>query len=287
MLDYLIIGHVTRDLDEASSRPGGTAAYAARTARELDCRVGVVTSAADDLDLRAALGSVRIARRLALHSTTFENIYADDGRQQVLHAAARRLGLESVPVGWRARLVHIAPVVHECAPGLVHGFPGAFIGVTPQGWMRTWDDAGHIHRRRWDEASLILPHVDAVVFSHEDVGGDEQLVREYAQQTRCLALTLGPAGCTVFVDRDAVRVPAPRVEEVDPTGAGDVFAACFFWALQRGYDPRPAARFANCVAAQSVTRPGLSGTPSSVEIARCRRLTLEIGANDAHHLRGG
>jgi len=188
LLDYLIIGHVTRDLDEASSRPGGTAAYAARTARELDCRVGVVTSAADDLDLRAALGSVRIARRLALHSTTFENIYADDGRQQVLHAAARRLGLESVPVGWRARLVHIAPVVHECAPGLVHGFPGAFIGVTPQGWMRTWDDAGHIHRRRWDEASLILPHVDAVVFSHEDVGGDEQLVREYAQQTRCLAL---------------------------------------------------------------------------------------------------
>ena len=287
LLDYLIIGHVTRDLDEASSGLGGTAAYAARTARALECRVGVITSAADDLDLRTGLDRAEVTRHPAAHSTTFENIYRDDGRGQVIHAIARRLGSESVPDGWSARLVHIAPVVHECDPGLVGEFPGAFIGVTPQGWMREWDHEGRVRRRRWDEATLVLPQADAVVFSQEDVGGDEKLVREYARQTRCLALTRGAEGCTIFTGMDIFRIPAPRVTQVDPTGAGDVFAACFFCALQRGYDPRTAARFANCTAAQSVTRTGLSGTPSTAEIVRCRRITLGNEANDAHHLCGG
>jgi sugar/nucleoside kinase (ribokinase family) len=55
-----------------------------------------------------------------------------------------------------------------------------------------------------------------------------------------------------------------------PPRRGFWFAAAFFVWLQREGNPWIAARFANCVAAGSVTRTGLSGTPSPEEIARCQ-----------------
>jgi len=43
-VDYLVIGHIACDLTPAGPRLGGTAAYAALTARALGLRVGVVTA---------------------------------------------------------------------------------------------------------------------------------------------------------------------------------------------------------------------------------------------------
>jgi sugar/nucleoside kinase (ribokinase family) len=192
-----------------------------------------------------------------------------------------------VPRDWQARLVHIGPVARECPAELVSSFAEAFVGVTPQGWMRQWDEVGHVVRRHWEEADQVLPHADAVVLSDEDVGVDRSRVAEYARQTPCLVLTQGAAGCTVYTGGDVRRVPAPRVNELDATGAGDIFAAGLFYALQQGHDAWTAARFANCIAARSVTRPGLMSTPSREEVAHCRRATLRSGENDAHHLRAG
>ena len=59
---------------------------------------------------------------------------------------------------------------------------------------------------------------------------------------------------------------APTVKEVDPTGAGDVFAAAFFIRLYQTRDPWEAARFATQLASISVTRPGISGIPTPSEV---------------------
>ncbi|MCX7856335.1 MAG: PfkB family carbohydrate kinase, partial [Anaerolineae bacterium] len=107
------------------------------------------------------------------------------------------------------------------------------------------------------------------VLSEEDIGGDETLAARWAAQTRILALTRGARGCSVYANGQVWHLPAVPVQEVDPTGAGDVFAAVFFACLWKGDDPLRAARRANCVAAISVTRPGLSGTPTPAEVARC------------------
>ena len=286
-LDYLVIGHATLDAVRGSRALGGTAAYAARTARALGCKVGVVTSVGPNLDPSQSLGDVQLERVRAPTSTVFENVYLDTGRRQVIHSVAAPLTLETVPEGWTAQVVHVGPVAGECDPALVTGFEGAFIGVTPQGWMRTWDDAGYVGPRRWKESSQVLPHADAVVLSEEDVRGDEGTVVEYARETGCLALTQGAAGCTIYAGGEIRRLPAPNVDEVDPTGAGDIFAASFFYALQRGHDPWVAARFANCIAARSVTRQGLCGTPLDEEVAYCRRLATIGEGDDAHYLRAG
>ena len=286
-LDYVVIGHVTRDLKGPSAALGGTAAYAARTARALGCRVGVITSAAADLDLRQALGDVLIARLLARTSTAFENVYTESGRRQVIHGVADPLGLGAVPYDWQAQIVHIGPVARECDPALARGFEGAFVGVTPQGWMRQWDELGNVSRRRWEEDEQVLPHVDAVVLSEEDVDGDRSVVTRYARRTRCLVLTEGASGCTVYANGDVRHFPTSSVDEVDSTGAGDIFAASLFYALQREHDAWAAARFANCIATRSVTRSGLLAAPLEEEVIHCRRATLRGERNDVHHLRAG
>ncbi len=270
-LDYLVIGHVTRDLVDSAFTIGGTVSYAARTARALGCRVGAVTSASPDLDLGQVLDGILITRSPATTTTTFKNIYTSDGRRQVLHGIAETLVPEMVSPHWRAAIVHLGPVARECDPALVNAFGDAFVGVTPQGWMRRWDRAGHVRCCQWEEAEEVLARADAVVLSEEDVAGDAALVARYATQAQLLVVTQGAAGCTVYAHGQIRHFSAPAVHEVDPTGAGDIFATAFFVWLQRKGDPWMAARFANCVAARSVTRVGVISTPIPDEVAHCEQ----------------
>lgn len=263
---------------------GGTATYAARTARALGARVGVITSTSADLDLSPSLEGIPVRCIPASTSTTFENSYTEGGRRQLIRGRASPLGPSAVPQHWRPRLVHVGPVAQECDPALLSCFDGSFVGVTPQGWMRQWDATGRVRRSLWEGAERVLTRSDAVVLSEEDVGGDTTVVSQYARLTRCLVLTQGAAGCTVYAAGEVLQVPASQVREIDSTGAGDIFAACFFCALERGYHPRAAARFANCIAARSVTRLGLLGTPRDQEVAHCRRATLGDEQDDADDL---
>ncbi len=284
-LDYLVIGHVTRDLVNGSLTIGGTASYAARTARALGCRVGVVTSADSTLDLSGALDGVVLARTPAAATTTFENVYTATVRRQVLHTLAETLTPAAIPPDWRATIVHVGPVARECDRALVNSLGEGFVGVTPQGWMRRWDGAGQVNGSNWEGAGLWLARADGVVLSAEDVAGDEALIVRYAAQTRVLVVTQGAAGCTIYAGGRVRHFPAPAVNEVDPTGAGDIFAAVFFVWLQRSGDPWLAARLASCIAAISVTRTGLASTPTSEEIARCElnlgvRVTRAAGGSD-------
>jgi len=277
-LDYLVIGHATRDLSRDSFRIGGTVAYAARTASALGCRVGVITSASAGLDLDRVLPNVLVTNALSQATTTFENITVAGVRRQAIHHIAQPLCPATVPEGWHPAIVHIGPVAQECDPAFASAFETAFVGVTPQGWMRTWDEQGRVSHCRWSGMEDMLARADAVVLSLEDVAGNWDLVAEYAQQTRLLAVTLGAEGCTVFAEGQSRHFPVPVVDEVDSTGAGDIFAASFFVALERGGarsgagDAWAAARFANCIAVRSVTRSGLSSTPTSAEVTRCRRV---------------
>jgi sugar/nucleoside kinase (ribokinase family) len=65
-------------------------------------------------------------------------------------------------------------------------------------------------------------------------------------------IKLGAAGCRVF----GRLVPAPSVQQLDGTGAGDAFAAAFCAAWLHGATPIEAAQKAVIVAAEAVTRTG-------------------------------
>lgn len=271
-LDYLVVGHVTRDiLPGGGPAVGGTATYAARTAQAIGCRTGVITSAGADLELRAVLPGIRLLRIPAPVTTTFENRYSPSGREQLVHAVARGLSPSDVPPHWRqASVVHLGPVAQECDPALARAFGDAFLGLTPQGWMRRWDGQGRVHRAPWESAGQLLPHADAVVVSEEDLAGPEDEVMRWAARTPVLALTRGPRGCRVYAGGEMRDVAGYPAVEVDPTGAGDIFAATFFTSLAEGIDPWRSAQLANGLAAISIARTGSTSIPTPAEIARCR-----------------
>jgi sugar/nucleoside kinase (ribokinase family) len=162
--------------------------------------------------------------------------------------------------------VHLAPVAGEVEPGIVRSFPDSLICVSPQGWLRGWDADGRVFPAEWPESSFVLAHTDACVMSLEDVGADEGRIDELASSCRILAVTEGNNGSRLYWNGDVRRFPAPLMDEHDPTGAGDIFAAAFFVRLLATRDPWEAARFATLLSAVSVTRPGLEGVPTLEEI---------------------
>ncbi len=265
-IEYLVIGHLAHDIIPGGWRLGGTAAYSALTARALGLRVGVLTAHGPETTLEA-LDGIPVATAPSAQSTTFENIQTPGGRKQILRHTASPLDFNLIPEAWRRTpILHLGPIAQEVAAALPDGIKPVLLGLTPQGWLRRWDAAGHVSPCEWPGAEDAARQAGAVVISVEDVGGDEEQVEVLAHASRVLAVTEGAAGCRLYWNGDLRRFRAPKVREIDPTGSGDIFAAAFFIRLYTTRDPWEAARFANRVAAISVTRPGLEGIPTPGEI---------------------
>ena len=274
-VDYLVIGHLAHDLTANGPRLGGTAAYAALTARALGMKVGIVTAVGKETPLDA-LDGIPVISIDSPQSTTFENRYNAEGRTQYLRAQAARIEFNQVPERWRsAVIVHLGPIANEMDSILPVDFSPVLLGVTPQGWMRQWDSDGRVSLREWKNAENVLNRAGAVVISREDVKNDNELIEQLAHQTRMLVVTEGAEGCLLHWHGDRRRFRVPEVSEVDATGAGDIFAAAFFVRLHTTRDPWEAARFATLIATRSVTRVGLDGIPTPSEIESCLMEVLQ------------
>ena len=275
-VDYLMIGHVTQDLTPQGPALGGTASYAALTARAFGLRVGMITSCRKDLNLETFDG-ISIVRKEAQQNSTFINQQTSTGRIQHIKGIAETLTLADMPPAWRsAPLVHLGPILHEISGEITAAFPQAVLGVTPQGWLREWDENGLISACRWTDADQILSRADAAVISIEDVHGDEDVINEFASMLPVLVVTEGAAGARVYWNGDLRTFRPPAVQEVDPVGAGDIFAVSFFIRYQATRDPWESARFATLLAANSVTRLTLTGVPTEEEVKRSMTEIIEL-----------
>jgi pfkB family carbohydrate kinase len=268
-VDYLAVGHVAVDVMPAGLRLGGTVSFAALTARALGMSVGIVTSSGKDAPLQA-LDGIQIVNVPSEYSTTFENVKTESGRKQTLHHQAAPILLEHIPQVWQSTpVIHLAPIARELDPAISEFFSGSLLGITPQGWMRTWDENGQVAACAWENSEQVLRQAEAVVMSVEDVNRDLELIEEMTHHTRILCVTEGDAGAVLYWNGDRRRFRPIEVQEADATGAGDIFAAAFFVRLHATRDPWEATRFATQLAARSVTRVGLNGIPTSQEIEEC------------------
>src|SRR5436309_2036475 len=75
------------------------------------------------------------------------------------------------------------------------------------------------------------------------------------------AVTAGAAGALLYVNGERYEIRPRPAREVDPTGAGDVFAAAFLVSYQFDDDPWQAAAVATCAASLSVEGRGWSTVP--------------------------
>ena len=133
--------------------------------------------------------------------------------------------------------------------------------------MRRWGEDGLIHAVPWEGAEEVLSVADVLVFSEDDVGGDRDLIHRYGSMVKIMVVTQGRRGSTVYYQGQRPHhFPAFVAQEVDPTGAGDVFCAAYLVHLAETGDPFASARFANCVASFSIEALGINGIPTRQQV---------------------
>ncbi len=262
-IEFVAIGHVAVDLRDGERVLGGAAAYGCLAAARLGRASVMVTAVGEDFDLFGPLSGIEIHYHPSQESTTFRNQYRGVERSQHILGRARPLADEDL-APLRSRLAEEAtvlycPIAQEVEAPLIPFEPGGTCGVAPQGFLRSWDDGGAIHPCSWEGATTALAEATFVSISEFDEPRPRELALELASEDRIFALTEGKRGARIYAGGRCFRVPAAAAELLEPTGAGDVFAASFLVALQEGQEPLDAAQFAACAASFAVEAPGIAG----------------------------
>ncbi len=83
-----------------------------------------------------------------------------------------------------------------------------------------------------------------------------------------VVVTRGANGATAYQRKKVLSHPAYSVAVVDPTGAGDIFAAAFAISWRETSSVEKALRFANAAASLAIEAVGTSGIPTRDGIQR-------------------
>ncbi|MFN3975206.1 MAG: PfkB family carbohydrate kinase [Dehalococcoidia bacterium] len=260
---FLAVGHVVLDRTPRGVRWGGAATYAALAA----ARWGVPTALLTAGNRSPALEGVAVHCKPSPLCTTFENRYSNGTRLQRLLGRAAPLEPEDLPTPWKeAGIVLLAPVAQEVSPSFSGCFDRAILGAAPQGWLRRWTPNGLVHPSPLPD-TFPLTRLHALIASQEDVDTPTQFAR-WAEQVPLVVMTRGREGAVLWERGNAHLVPTAPVEEVDPTGAGDVFAAIFLLRLWETGSAWEAALWASAAGALCVQKRGLAGVPTRGQVAR-------------------
>jgi sugar/nucleoside kinase (ribokinase family) len=281
----LAVGHVTWDLRDGGEVLGGSVSYGALTARKLGWEVAALTAAGPEFEPERELPGIPAFIRRGSATTRFRNLYDEDGtRRQFLASRADDVELLDLPDPWRRpEALLLCPVAGEITGALAPAFEADCVGAVAQGWLREFAPDGAVSPREWDHPERALAGVHVLFLSEQDLPGGSRRARELLRCVPMVAVTKGWRGVTLLTregDHDVPGFPRP---EVDPTGAGDVFAAAFLLRYQEAADPIEAAVFANCAASCAVEGVGTTSLGDRNEVLRriaAREKMLEEGEWD-------
>ena len=95
-----------------------------------------------------------------------------------------------------------------------------------------------------------------------DADNDKDIINFNSKIDSNLIITLGEDGAAVVEGNDVIRIPAPNVNAIDTTGAGDAFVGAFAYGIGSGLSKMEALKLGIDKASDSVTR---NGTQSSFQ----------------------
>jgi sugar/nucleoside kinase (ribokinase family) len=255
---YLCIGHACHDVKDNGFILGGTASYASMAATRLGAKAAAWTSCGADFLFESVFLSNNIGfyKQKAPKTTIFENIYRNGNRTQYLRAHAEIMDSTRIPKHLtQASIVHICPIADEIDYKLLDFFPNALIGLTPQGSMRQWDDAGKVSPKAMDWS--VFSKANVVILSEDDMRGFEYALPLMIESAKILVVTKAVNGADVYAANQKQHFPSFPIIEQDATGAGDVFAAAFLIKYNATKNIETAAGYAHVAASFVVEGIGL------------------------------
>lgn len=262
-VDYLAVGNPTVDVRPDGSRQiGGSVVYATIQAARLGhSAVAVGRGRPSDLEplWRAFDPEASLVLDPAAETTMFRNRTADGTRTQWIESSAGPIAdLGSLPA---AKVTHIAPVAAELelltVTESLDGASAGFVGLTPQGLVRRWDPDGLVQLRRLEVPPGAVRGVHAAVFADYEAPYLEKLILALREAGGVVVVTSAHRGCEVLSRQDSQAFGAFSVRRVvDETGAGDVFSAAFFLAVESGMSVRKAVQLGSAAAALKIQHVG-------------------------------
>jgi sugar/nucleoside kinase (ribokinase family) len=282
-LTCLAVGAVTRDLYGSAVEIGGSAYYAARVFAALGAVSRVATRTRPEILRGAQLAGIDCRSKESEDAALFVNEYGANGaRSQWVESAAPRIAPEDLPDGWcTADALFLCPVLGEVplTPWL-DAVRARRVGLGVQGFLRAAEPGLPLGSRRrvvparFTPDATALARVDAAFLSEEDLAlATPDLLDRLRASIDFVALTRGGNGARIFHDGGVHEIGVYATESVDPTGAGDAFAAACLLALAAGEEPLAAARLG--AAAASIIIEGVAGSQLH-RVAEARQRVLEI-----------
>lgn len=177
---------------------------------------------------------------------------------------------DNVPAGLTADVVMAAPALDELG-----AFPPIAAPVRIamlQGAQRRALPNRAVRRAPWpvSRARALLAEGVIAIFSDEHADDPAALAVALSRQGTAV-VTRGNRGAWLYHHGARRSLPALPAHVVDPTGAGDAFAAAFALRLVETNDVLEACTFANAMGALVVGREGPAAMPARAEVCAYRR----------------
>ncbi len=294
-LDLVVAGNLLVDdvvSDEGSARigaPGGALLHCALAAALWKAKVGLVSVVGTDyptasLALLASRGvDLEGLRHLGAPGARVWLLYENGIRRMIPHLGrpdhdAVSPTPDDVPQKWRAtKALHVAPMplARQRAIVAAYGGSGPLVSVDPCDHLTA--DSLPVFVEMSSRADVLFVSDDEMTI---DGKGEvlSRLARGGRGKPRYVLHKCGREGGTVF-HPDGARTPwrAANATTVDPTGAGDAFAAAFMVALANGASLEHALARGAVTAAVAVEGPSSDAlatshyeTLAAREVAYCR-----------------
>ena len=260
-LDYLALGNPTLDVQAGGSFVlGGSVVYSALQAARLGLSAEILgrgNPAQLEPYWEPYAGEVGLHLQPAESATMFRNVSVGDSREQWLKAWAGEISdLGDVP---DSDILHIAPVAQEISlERMAAECRSRFVLLTPQGLVRRWDRIGaRIELMPRGFPAAVSSVVDVVVVSETEAPYVSELLAAVPHHGGLGVVTRGRRGCEVLTRDGSTEYTADPVPIlVDPTGAGDCFAATLTSEMFRGQPVPEAIRLATAAASLCVGGQG-------------------------------
>jgi sugar/nucleoside kinase (ribokinase family) len=173
----------------------------------------------------------------------------------------RRMSVEAIgPVWGRSEIeaadpdttwVHLAPLLRTDFP------PATLALLVERGHQVAYDGQGLVRADRLGPLVVdrhyppeLLQNVDVLKLAEDEalIVADGPFDESTAERLGVpeILVTYGSDGCDIYTENGCVRIPAAwRVDDVQTTGAGDMFTSCYVANRAAGADPAEAAKEAS------------------------------------------